>query len=49
MKKGHGGIFEVRLNDKAIFDNKNECGNLPAAEDIFTGIRAVLAGNEEKR
>ena len=35
---GHEGVFEVTLNDKIIYTNKNQCGQLPTLEEISSMI-----------
>jgi predicted Rdx family selenoprotein len=39
LKEGHGGIFEVTLNNNIIYTNKNQCGQLPTLEEIFSKIQ----------
>ena len=38
LKEGHGGIFEVTLNNNIIYTNKNQCGQLPTLVEIFSKI-----------
>jgi hypothetical protein len=38
LKEGHGGIFEVILNNNIIYNNKNKCGQLPTLGEIFSKI-----------
>ena len=38
LKEGHGGIFEVTLNNDIIYNNKNQCGRLPTLGEIFSRI-----------
>jgi hypothetical protein len=35
LKKGHGGIFEVAIDGKILYSNKNVCGSLPTKEEII--------------
>ena len=39
LKEGHGGIFEVAIDDQVIYTNLKECGRLPEHEEIFQKIR----------
>ena len=34
LKKGHGGIFDVSINDKVIF-SKSQMGRFPTSEEIL--------------
>ena len=34
LKKGHGGIFEVAIDGKVLYTNRNVCGSLPEEEEI---------------
>jgi len=34
LKKGHGGIFEVAIDGKVLYTNRNVCGSFPGEEDI---------------
>lgn len=38
LKKGHGGIFEVTLNNNIIYTNENQGGRLPTSGEIFNMI-----------
>jgi hypothetical protein len=38
LKEGHGGIFEVTLNNDIIYNNKNQCGRLPTLGEIFSKL-----------
>jgi len=35
LKKGHGGIFEVAIDGKVLYTNRNVCSALPAEEEIL--------------
>lgn len=39
LKEGHGGIFEVAINDQVAYSNLKECGRFPEDEEIFDKIR----------
>ena len=34
LKKGHGGIFEVAIDGKVVYTNRNVCGSLPTEAGI---------------
>jgi predicted Rdx family selenoprotein len=34
LKKGHGGIFEVAIDGKVVYTNRNVCGSLPTEAEI---------------
>ena len=35
LKKGHGGIFEVAIDGKVLYTNRNVCGSFPTEDDIL--------------
>jgi len=35
LKKGHGGIFEVAIDGKVLYTNRNVCNSLPTEEEIL--------------
>jgi len=35
LKKGHGGIFEVAIDGKVVYTNRNVCGSLPTEVEIL--------------
>jgi len=39
LKEGHGGIFEVTMNNDIIYNNKNQCGQLPTLGEIINKIQ----------
>jgi len=39
LKEGHGGIFEVVIDDQIVYTTLKECGRLPENEEIFQKIR----------
>jgi selT/selW/selH-like putative selenoprotein len=39
LKEGHGGIFEVAINDQVAYSSLKECGRFPEDEEIFQKIR----------
>lgn len=39
LKEGHGGIFEVAVNDQVAYSNLKQCGRFPENEEIFEKIR----------
>ena len=39
LEEGHGGIFEVRINDAVVFNNFKRGGRLPTDQQIFQEIR----------
>ena len=39
LKEGHGGIFDVAINDQVIYTNLKQCGRLPENEEIFQKVR----------
>jgi len=41
--KGHGGILKVTLDGKEVFNNKNECRNLPGNEYILERIEKAVS------
>jgi hypothetical protein len=41
LSKGHDGIFKVMLNNKSIFDNKNDFNNLPTKDLIIKEIERL--------
>lgn len=34
LKKGHGGIFEVAIDGKVLYTNRNVCGSFPGEEEL---------------
>lgn len=34
LKKGHGGIFEVAIDGKVLYTNRNVCSSLPTEAEI---------------
>ena len=34
LKKGHGGIFEVVIDGKVLYTNRNVCSSLPTVAEI---------------
>jgi len=38
LKEGHGGIFEVTIDDQVIYTNRGQCGRLPDNEEVFQRI-----------
>ena len=49
LDEGHGGIFEVNLNNEVIYNNRNECGHLPTAEDIIGRISEIVTTTNKTR
>ncbi len=49
LKEGHGGIFEVAINDQVVYSNLKQCGRLPEAEEIFQKIRECQGSPEKSR
>lgn len=43
MLEGHDAIFEIRLNDRLIYNNNSECGNLPQVDEIVDKIAGELS------
>jgi predicted Rdx family selenoprotein len=39
LKEGHGGIFEVAIDDQVIYTNGGQCGYLPESEEVCQRIR----------
>jgi len=35
LKQGHGGIFEVAIDGKVLYTNRNVCGSFPGEEEII--------------
>jgi predicted Rdx family selenoprotein len=35
LKKGHGGIFEVAMDGRILYTNRNVCGSLPTEEEVI--------------
>jgi len=52
LKKGHGGIFEVAMDGRIVYTNRNVCGTLPTEEEIlrkteeFSRTRVLLDGDQ---
>lgn len=42
LKKGHGGIFEVAIDGKVLYTNRNVCGSLPTDEEIIEKIEEFI-------
>jgi predicted Rdx family selenoprotein len=40
--KGHGGVFEVIVNNDKIYDNKKVCGRLPSDEEILEKLKVFI-------
>jgi predicted Rdx family selenoprotein len=38
LKEGHGGIFEVIVDDLVIYTNGGQCGCLPDNEEVLQRI-----------
>jgi len=38
LKEGHGGIFEITVNNDLIYSNQKESGQFPEKEAIFQEI-----------
>ena len=38
LKEGHGGIFEVTVDDLVIYTNGGQCGCLPDNEEVLQRI-----------
>lgn len=47
LKEGHGGIFEVAIDDHVVYTNLKECGRLPENEEIFQKIRECQGSSEK--
>ena len=47
LKEGHGGIFEVAIEDQVIYTNPIECGRLPEHEEIFQKIREYQGASDK--
>jgi len=41
LREGHGGLFEVSVDNKVLFTNNKKCGNLPRNEDIVGLIQGA--------
>ena len=37
--EGHGGIYELIINDTVAYSNQSSCGRFPTDEEIFAEIR----------
>lgn len=35
---GHGGLYEVSINEKVVYSNQSTCGRFPEDEDLFREI-----------
>jgi predicted Rdx family selenoprotein len=46
LEEGHGGIFEVKIDDAVVYSNRRQCSKLPTIEQIFQEVRRV--GGAEK-
>jgi predicted Rdx family selenoprotein len=51
LKEGHGGIFEVTIDDQVIYTNEGQCGHLPDSEQVSQRIleykqNGVIGHNE---
>jgi hypothetical protein len=36
---GHGGIYELSINDTVVYSNHSSCGQIPEDEELFREIR----------
>jgi len=41
LKKGHGGILKITMDDKIIYDNSSKCGQLPTKDEIIVAIEKM--------
>ena len=39
---GHGGIYELSINDAVVYSNKSSCGEIPEDDELFREIRKYL-------
>lgn len=39
LREGHGGIFEVSIDDHLLYTNLSQCGRTPRKPEIFRLIR----------
>jgi predicted Rdx family selenoprotein len=42
LKKGHGGIFEVAIDGKVLYTNRNVCGTLPTEVEIVKKTKKFI-------
>jgi predicted Rdx family selenoprotein len=42
LKKGHGGIFEVAVDGKVLYTNRNVCGTLPNEVEILKKTKKFI-------
>jgi len=42
LKKGHGGIFEVAIDGKVLYTNRNVCGSFPTEVEILKKTRKFI-------
>ena len=45
LREGHGGIFEVAIDDDVLYTNNRKCGNLPQNEDVVSMIQGYMTGD----
>jgi len=38
LKEGHGGIFEVSIDDEVVCSNGGVCGRIPSSEEVLQKI-----------
>ncbi len=42
LKKGHAGIFEVAIDGKVLYTNRNVCGSFPGEEEIIERAEVLI-------
>ena len=47
LKKGHGGIFEVAIDGKVLYTNRNVCGSLPTEEEIVKKTEGLVSDDAQ--
>ena len=48
LKEGHGGIFEVTVDDLVIYTNGGQCGCLPDSEEVLQMIGKCKASGVQR-
>ncbi|TET80834.1 hypothetical protein E3J38_04910 [candidate division TA06 bacterium] len=48
LKEGHGGIYEVAINDNVVYNKKEKGGRFPENEEIFREIRKYTNPHPER-